>query len=84
MHLQVLLCTSSVNSGLDLTKICSCCQTPFIAIWRVNGRKSAPKVIDYFEEVDYDGATEKGVRDTYYDTFLLMIKAEILDQLFQT
>ena len=33
---------------------------------------------DYIEAKDFDGATKRGVRKVYYDTFMTMMKAEIL------
>lgn len=33
--------------------------------------------LDYIEKMDYESATEEGRRNVYYNTFLMILKAEI-------
>ena len=63
------------------TMTCTGCNRPYNMClegkWR---RICLHKVLDYVEAKDFDGATERGIRKVYYETFMMMMKAEILDK----
>ena len=72
--------TKASTAGLDLTRICTGCNRPFNMCFEGKWRKIClHRVLDYLEAKDFDGATERGVRKVYYNTFMIMMKAKILD-----
>ena len=67
------------GSSIDPNTICRGCHNPYKWCMERMWRKIClQQVVDYFEEVDFDGVTKEKVYKTYFETFLIMIRAEIL------
>lgn len=73
--------STSTCAEVDFTKICSGCNNPFSNCYEGKWRKIClHRVLDYLEEKDFDGVSERSVWHVYYKIFLLMMKAEILGE----
>ena len=69
------------STTVDTTMVCSGCKNPFASCYEGKWRRIClHRVLDYIEGKDFKDATEKGVRRVYYNTFLIMMKAEILSE----
>ena len=72
---------NSDGSQVDMDRICSGCHNPFrLCMERKWRNVCLHRVVDYFEDNDFENLTRTGVYDAYYDAFLVMIKAEILSR----
>ena len=68
------------GAGVDHLRICSGCKNPFSSCYKGKWcRICLHCVLDYIEEKDFKDATEKGIRKVYYNTFVVMMKLQILD-----
>ena len=75
------LTQSSGSGSVNHTLVCSGCKNPFSSCYEGKWRRIClHRVLDYIEANEFKGATEKGVRKVYYDTFIVMMKNEILDE----
>ena len=67
------------GNGIDPNTSCSGCCNPYKwcseRLWR---KICLHRVCDYFDKRDFDGITKDGVYKVYYETFLLMVKCEVL------
>ena len=64
-----------------LLVVCNGCKNPFSSCYEGKWRRIClHRVLDYIEAKDFEKVTEKAVRKVYYDTFLLMMKADILEE----
>ena len=66
---------------VDMNKICRGCDNPYMYCMEKMWRKVClNKVCNYLQDKDFEGVTKEGVKNVYYDTFVLMAKAEILER----
>ena len=69
------------DTTVDMNSTCAGCGSPFHSCMECKWRKICMhKVLDYFEKVGLDQVTTAGVKKAYYGTFLIMLKASILDE----
>ena len=73
--------TSTATPEFDMSMNCAGCSNPFRRCMEKRWREIClHSVIDYFEETGPDSICEAGVRETYYNTFAVKIKSEIMEQ----
>ena len=72
---------SKSTDGVDMTKICVGCNNPFSSCYEGRWRRVClHQVLDYLEDKNFENVSERSVRRVYYKTFLLMMKAHVLDE----
>ena len=72
---------TSATVDMNMSRPCKGCDNPFFNCMERRWRKHClHSVIDYFESVGSECITEAGIRETYYKTFVVKIKGEIMAQ----
>lgn len=73
--------SSTCAEAIDYTKIYSGCNKPFHSCYEGQWCKIClHTVLDYLEKKDFENVSERSVRKVFYNTFLLMMKAEVLKE----